>query len=188
MILSILIGVGSALLAACLALTVVLVTARPKGLSARAATAIVANVVRLLRGLYRDSDVPRSVRVRVWIAIAYNIQPFNLIPDFVPVIGFADNIVVTAWALRSAVRKAGPDALARHWPGTADQLALLVRVARLENPPGDSWTRPDPGQPATASVGPGLSGCGVQGGRLSASRVRGIRTRQATPASAPTGR
>jgi uncharacterized membrane protein YkvA (DUF1232 family) len=95
------------------------------------------NVLRLLRGLYRDPEVPRGVRVRVWIAIAYNIQPLNLIPDFVPVIGFADNVVVTVWALRSAVRKAGADAVSRHWPGTADQFALLVRVARLGPLRGD---------------------------------------------------
>jgi uncharacterized membrane protein YkvA (DUF1232 family) len=133
-IFSILIGLGSALAAACLAPILVLIVARPKGLNARTATAIVPNVLRLLRGLYRDPDVPRSVRVRVWIAIAYNIQPFNLIPDFVPVIGFADNVVVTAWALRSAVRKAGTDAVARHWPGTSDQFEVLVRVTRLGKP------------------------------------------------------
>jgi uncharacterized membrane protein YkvA (DUF1232 family) len=115
-------------------LTLVLIVARPKGLGWRGLTVFFPNVLRLLRGLYRDPDVPRSVRIRVWIAVAYNIQPVNLIPDFVPVIGFADNVVVTAWALRSAVRRAGPDAVARHWPGTSEQFALLLRVARL--PPG----------------------------------------------------
>jgi uncharacterized membrane protein YkvA (DUF1232 family) len=130
---SILIGLASALAAAWLALTVVLMLARPRGLSAGGVTVFIPNVLRLLRGLYRDPEVPRAVRIRVWIAIAYNIQPFNIIPDFVPVIGFADNVVVTAWALRSAVRKAGPDAVVRHWPGTPDQFALLVRVARLRS-------------------------------------------------------
>ncbi len=48
-----------------------------------------------------------------------------------PGIGLADNLVVTAWALRSAVRKAGPAAVVYHWRGTSGQLALLFRVARL---------------------------------------------------------
>jgi uncharacterized membrane protein YkvA (DUF1232 family) len=87
--------------------------------------------------VHSDPEIPRSVRTRIWIAIAYNIQPINLIPDFIPVIGFADNIVVTAWALRSAVRKAGTDVVARHWPGTEEQFALLLQVARLA-PPGET--------------------------------------------------
>jgi uncharacterized membrane protein YkvA (DUF1232 family) len=137
---SILIGLASALAAAWLVLTVVLILARPRGLSARAVAVFIPNVLRLLRGLYRDPQVPRTVRIRVWVAIAYNIQPLNLIPDFVPVIGFADNVLITAWALRSAVHKAGADAVARHWPGTAEQFALLVRVARLGSTPGDTTT------------------------------------------------
>jgi uncharacterized membrane protein YkvA (DUF1232 family) len=149
-LLSILIGLASALAAAWIALTAVLILARPKGLEWRSLTVFIPNVLRLLRRLYRDPEVPRTVRVRVWIAIAYNIQPFNLIPDFVPVIGFADNVVVTAWALRSAVRQAGMDAVSRHWPGPADQFALLIRVVRLRPPPPDTIMiqgRPHPGVP-----------------------------------------
>lgn len=137
MLVSILIGLASALAATWLVLTVVLIVARPKGLGWHGVTAFFPNVVRLLRGIYRDPGVPRTVRIRVWIAIAYNVQPLNLIPDFVPVIGFVDNIVITAWALRSAVRKAGPDAVSRHWPGTAEEFSLLARIVRLEPPAGD---------------------------------------------------
>ena len=120
-----------------LALTVALVVAHPKGSSWRTVAIFFPNVLRLLRSLYRDPNLPRAVRVRVGIAVGYNIQPFNLIPDFVPVIGLADNIVVTGWAVRSAVRRAGLEAVSRHWPGTADQFALLVRVAHLELRPPD---------------------------------------------------
>lgn len=141
MLLTIFIGFASALVAAWLVLTAVLILVCPKGLSARDATVFVPNVLRLLRALYRDPEVPRPVRIRIWIAIAYNIQPINLIPDIIPVVGFADNVVVTAWALRSAVRRAGMDAVAHHWPGTADQFALLVRVTHLGSPPGESRAR-----------------------------------------------
>lgn len=92
---------------------------------------LVADIIGLLRGLLADPALPNSARWRVVAAIAYNAQPFNVIPDFVPVIGFVDNIVVTAWALRSVLRLAGPDAINRHWPGSADGLALLLRLMRL---------------------------------------------------------
>lgn len=128
---AILVGLASALVAAWLLLTVALLVARPRGQGFGSVITFLPGVIRLLRGLHADPSVPRSVRIRVWIAIVYNIQPINIIPDFVPVIGLMDNVVVTAWALRSAVSKAGSQAVVDHWRGTPDQLELLFRVARL---------------------------------------------------------
>ncbi|WP_327434808.1 YkvA family protein [Streptomyces sp. NBC_01236] len=55
----------------------------------------------------------------------------DLVPDFIPVLGYADDAIVVAAVLRSVVRHAGPDALARHWPGTPDGLAAVRRLAGL---------------------------------------------------------
>jgi uncharacterized membrane protein YkvA (DUF1232 family) len=52
------------------------------------------------------------------------------VPDFLPVIGYADDVVVVAWTLRAVVRRAGADALERHWPGTPAGLAVVNRLAR----------------------------------------------------------
>ena len=93
--------------------------------------------LRLAGALYRDSTLPRSVRWRLRIAVIYNIQPVNLIPDVVPVIGFADNIAVLVWALRSAVRIAGGDSVGRHWKGSPESLAVLYRILRLSGPETD---------------------------------------------------
>ena len=59
-------------------------------------------------------------------------QPINLIPDFVPVIGFADNVVVTAWALRSTIRGVGREVVAQHWSGSQAGLAMVLRLAGAE--------------------------------------------------------
>jgi uncharacterized membrane protein YkvA (DUF1232 family) len=85
----------------------------------------------LVGAVYRDPGVPRSVRWRLRIALIYNIQPINLIPDFIPVIGFADNVIVLVWALRSSVRVAGPEVIERNWQGSADGLSVAYRAVGL---------------------------------------------------------
>jgi uncharacterized membrane protein YkvA (DUF1232 family) len=92
---------------------------------------LLPDVIRLLRRLATDTDLPRGVRVRLWLLLGYLLLPFDLIPDFVPVLGFADDALVVALALRSVTRRAGADALARHWPGTAAGLRTVQRLAGL---------------------------------------------------------
>ncbi len=112
-------------------LVVALIAIRPRGQSLRELAAFFPNTLHLLRGLAADPGLSRGVRWRLLIAIAYNVQPFTLIPDFVPVIGLADNVVVTCWALRSAIHTAGPEAVHRYWRGTDEQLAELYRIGHL---------------------------------------------------------
>jgi uncharacterized membrane protein YkvA (DUF1232 family) len=129
-----LLGIGSALAAVWLVLLFVVVRAKRRGQSVTEIVRLVPDLARLLARVSRDRTIPLRVRVRIFIAIAYNAQPINLIPDFVPVIGLVDNVVIILWAVRSTVRHAGPGAITRHWPGTPDGLATLFRLARLDQP------------------------------------------------------
>jgi uncharacterized membrane protein YkvA (DUF1232 family) len=47
------------------------------------------------------------------------------------VLGYADDALLVALVLRSVVRRAGPEAVSRNWPGTPEGLAALRRLARL---------------------------------------------------------
>ena len=116
------------------ALVAALWLARPDEGSVREALRLLPDVVRLVRRLAGDRDLPRGVRVRLWLLLGYLALPVDLVPDVVPVIGYADDAVVLALVLRSVARRAGPDALARHWPGTAEGLAAVCRLARLPAP------------------------------------------------------
>jgi len=104
---------------------------RPDELRLRELLRLLPDVLRLVRRLAADRTLPRGVRVRLWLLLGYLALPVDLVPDVVPVLGYADDAIVVALVLRSVVRRAGPDAVARHWPGTPDGLAALRRVARL---------------------------------------------------------
>jgi uncharacterized membrane protein YkvA (DUF1232 family) len=132
--LRLLIGVAVALALTWLLLVGALLLARPRGPLLREALRLLPDLLRLLPRLARDPDIPRGARVRLWLLLGYLALPFDLIPDFIPVLGYADDAIVIAWTLRSVARRAGLDALRRHWPGTDDGLAALMRLCRIPNP------------------------------------------------------
>jgi uncharacterized membrane protein YkvA (DUF1232 family) len=106
-----------------------------KGAPARQVARLVPDTLRLLRDLARSGRLPRAARWRLYLAVAYNAQPINLIPDFIPVLGLVDNAVVILWALRGALRVTAPATVIGCWPGDPDSLRLLYRLARLDPPP-----------------------------------------------------
>ena len=131
MIASIVVGLGIALAVAWVALVALLFALRSPGQSVGELARVFPDSFRLAAALYRDGTLPSAVRWRLRIALLYNIQPINLIPDVIPVIGFADNVAVLAWALRGTVGIAGPSAVKRHWKGSPESLFTLYRALRL---------------------------------------------------------
>lgn len=103
----------------------------PDTITARDALRLLPDLLRLIRRLAADRALPRGVRVRLVLLLAYLASPVDLIPDVIPVIGYADDAIVVALVLRAVARRAGPQALARHWPGTPDGLAIINRLAGL---------------------------------------------------------
>jgi uncharacterized membrane protein YkvA (DUF1232 family) len=89
---------------------------------------LLPDLLRLSAGLARDPATPRSCKLAlaglaVWLA-----SPIDLIPEFVPVIGPLDDIVVAAIVLRWVGRRVGDDALRAHWPGSDEGFALVLRL------------------------------------------------------------
>lgn len=129
--LSIAIGVVAGLVVAWLGLLLILAVVRPDGATLADALSIVPDAIRLVSRLARDPAVPRSARLTLLLLAGYLLSPIDLVPDFIPVVGFADDAVIASLALRRVVRVAGPDALERHWTGTAAGLEMVQRLAGL---------------------------------------------------------
>ena len=129
---SLLLPLAVGLVAAYLVLLVALLLVRPKGSVLGESLRLLPDLLRLLRRLASDAGVPRAVRVRLWLGLGYLAIPFDLVPDFLPVLGHADDAIVVSLMLRSAVRRAGAPVIRRHWPGTDDGLAALGRLTGLQ--------------------------------------------------------
>ena len=66
------------------------------------------------------------------LSLAYLAFPIDLIPDFIPVLGYADDAIIVTAVLRSVVRRAGLDAVRALWPGTEDGFAAVARLTGLD--------------------------------------------------------
>lgn len=133
-------GVAGALLLAWVGLVVALVFVKPRGDLLKEALRLLPDVLLLVRRLASDSALPGGIRVRLWLLLAYLALPFDVIPDFIPVVGYADDAVIVTAMLRNVVRRAGIDAVRAHWPGTDDGFLALTRLTSLHRDLPDRGT------------------------------------------------
>ncbi|MEV0196978.1 DUF1232 domain-containing protein [Nonomuraea sp. NPDC050691] len=87
--------------------------------------AFIPDCLTTIRRLRRHPAVPRRARVAIMIAGVWVASPIDLIPEFLPVIGPLDDIVVVALALRYAARQVPREVLLEAWPG---EPRLLLRL------------------------------------------------------------
>jgi uncharacterized membrane protein YkvA (DUF1232 family) len=126
-----LLGIAAALAVTWLALVVTLAIVRPRGGLLHEALRLLPDVLRLVRRLAADPDLPGGVRVRLALLLVYLAFPLDLVPDFIPVLGYADDAIIVTAVLRSVVRRAGLGAIRRRWPGTPDGFTVLCRLTGL---------------------------------------------------------
>ena len=116
------------LLVAWLALLVVLWLIRPRDVGARELAKLVPDILRLVRDLVTDRSTPRGVRVSLVILLVWLISPIDLVPEFIPVLGPLDDVIVAVVILRYVRRRLGEVEMRRHWRGTDEGWALVEQM------------------------------------------------------------
>jgi len=109
-------------------LLVIFWLARPRDISAGELVRLVPDTLRLIRGLITDGSVPLDVRAVLVGLLLWLVSPIDLIPDFIPVLGAVDDVVVSIVALRYAWRRLGLEELRRRWVGTEAGFDTLARI------------------------------------------------------------
>jgi uncharacterized membrane protein YkvA (DUF1232 family) len=86
--------------------------------------------VTLARRLRRDPRVPRSAKIAVAIAVVWVLSPVDLVPEFLPVIGPLDDVLVVVLALRYAGRRVPRQVIEEAWPAECRLLERLLGAER----------------------------------------------------------
>jgi uncharacterized membrane protein YkvA (DUF1232 family) len=116
-------GVGLLLLS--WGLLIVLARRLPPGIL-RDLAAFIPDCVTTVRRLRKDPQVPLKAKIAIVLAGIWVASPIDLIPEFIPVIGPLDDIIVVALALRYAGRQVPREVLLAAWPGDPRLIERLL--------------------------------------------------------------
>ena len=125
--------IGVAVVAFSWLLMIVLAKRLPPG-SAKDLASVLPACATTVRRLRKDPRVPRSVKIAVAFAGLWVLSPVDLIPEFLPVIGPLDDVVVVAVALRFAARRVPHEAIYEAWPADPHLLDRLLKTRRDPSP------------------------------------------------------
>ena len=118
---------------------IVLAARLPDG-AAKDLASFLPSCAKMLRALRTDPRVPRRAKLAVGFAALWVLSPIDLIPEFLPVIGPLDDIVVVALALRYAGRQVPRPVILEAWPGNPALIERLLGPA-TESPPSGAQDR-----------------------------------------------
>jgi uncharacterized membrane protein YkvA (DUF1232 family) len=83
----------------------------------------------LCKRLLADGRVPRRGKLALALLLPYLALPFDLVPDFIPVLGQLDDALLVAAALAYVARGAGPEVVRELWPGSESGLRAVLRLS-----------------------------------------------------------
>jgi uncharacterized membrane protein YkvA (DUF1232 family) len=86
---------------------------------------------RMLVRLVADPLLPRAAKVALAAALVYLASPIDLIPDFIPFLGYLDDVLLAALVVDGIVNWVDRGLLLKYWPGTPDSLERVARAARM---------------------------------------------------------
>ena len=89
------------------------------------------HLARTIARLAFDPRLPRAAKIALAAAAAYLLSPIDLIPDFIPLVGYLDDVLVAAVVVDGLLSYADRTLVVRYWPGTAESLERVARAARL---------------------------------------------------------
>ena len=96
----------------------------------RALIRALPDVARMIRRLVKDPGIPTPAKIALGAALVYLASPIDLIPDFIPLLGYLDDVLLAAIIVDGVLNYIDRAVLLRYWPGSPESLDKIARVAR----------------------------------------------------------
>jgi len=88
----------------------------------------------LLTRVLTDKRVPKDKKLIISCIIGYIIMPIDLIPDFIPVVGLIDDLIIAALGINVLLTEIDQKIIFEHWPGKANLLDMIkLLIFKIEN-------------------------------------------------------
>jgi uncharacterized membrane protein YkvA (DUF1232 family) len=97
----------------------------------RALLRALPDIVRTIGGLALDPVLPKAAKIALGAAVLYLVSPIDLIPDFIPGLGFIDDVFVAAIPADGMLNFVNRGLVLKYWPGSAESLERIARSARV---------------------------------------------------------
>ena len=91
---------------------------------------VLPRLARMIASLLVDRAVPAAAKVALGVVAVYLASPLDLIPDFIPVIGYLDDLLLAAIVVDGLLNYLDRSLLRKYWPGSAASLDTCAAVAR----------------------------------------------------------
>ena len=89
------------------------------------------DIARTVTRLAADPLLPRAAKVALAAAVLYLVSPVDLVPDFIPVLGYLDDLLLAALLVDGVLNYVDRGLVLKYWPGTAESLDRVARAARV---------------------------------------------------------
>ena len=89
------------------------------------------DIGRLITRLVADPVLPRTAKIALVAAALYLLSPLDLIPDFIPFVGWADDVLLAAVLIDGILNYVDRGLVLKYWPGSPESLDRVARAARV---------------------------------------------------------
>ena len=97
----------------------------------RALLRALPDILRTISGLAVDPVLPKAAKIALGAAVLYLVTPVDLIPDFLPVLGHVDDVLVAAIIVDGMLNFVNRGVVLKYWPGSPESLERIARSARI---------------------------------------------------------
>lgn len=91
---------------------------------------LLPNVVLLAGRLAMDKRVPWETKTALAAGAAYIVSPVDFIPDYIPFLGQAEDVLVALLLLDGIVNQLDPEIVQEHWRGSPETLERLRSISK----------------------------------------------------------